>query len=164
MSEKLQQGSRFPSINLKLVSGDTIEIPRQMPGRYVVLVFYRGHWWTYCARQLADWEEKKAELEALGATIYAASVDNLEQAREVVGRGLTYPVAYGVIREESEQFGAWWSEDRGGYIQPAEFLLGRGGVVLGSMYASGPVGRMGADEVVRQITTRENRRRQEEGH
>jgi peroxiredoxin len=113
---------------------------------------------------LADWEEKKAELEALEATIYAASVDSLEQAQEVAGRGLTYPIAYGVTREESERFGAWWSEDRGGYIQPAEFLLGRGGVVLGSMYASGPVGRMGADEAVRQITNRENRRRQEEGH
>jgi peroxiredoxin len=113
---------------------------------------------------LADWEEKKAELEALGATIYAASVDNLEQAQEVVGWGLTYPMAYGVTREESERFGAWWSEDRGGYIQPAEFLLGRGGVVLGSMYASGPVGRMAADEAIRQITNRENRRRQEEGH
>jgi peroxiredoxin len=113
---------------------------------------------------LADWKEKKTELEALGATICAVSVDNLEQAQEVVGRGLTYPVAYGVTREESERFGAWWSEERGGYIQPAEFLLGRGGVVLGSMYASGPVGRMGADEAIRQITNRENRRRQEEGH
>jgi hypothetical protein len=82
----------------------------------------------------------------------------------VAGRGLTYPVAYGVTQEESERFGAWWSQDRGGYIQPAEFLLGRGGVVLGSMYASGPVGRMGADEAIRQITNRENRRRQEEGH
>jgi hypothetical protein len=35
-------------------------------------------------------------------------------------------------------------------------------VVLGSMYASGPVGRMRVDEVIRQITNRE-RRRQEEG-
>ena len=47
-------------------------------------------------------------------------------------------------------------------IQPAEFVLGRGSVVLGSMYASGPVGRMGADEVVRLITTRERRRREQE--
>jgi peroxiredoxin len=113
---------------------------------------------------LAAWEEAKAQLGELGATIYAASVDTLEQAKEVAGRGLTYPVAYGVTQEESERFGAWWSQDRGGYIQPAEFLLGRGGVVLGSMYASGPVGRLGADEAVRAITTRENRRRQEEGH
>jgi hypothetical protein len=68
----------------------------------------------------------------------------------MAGRGLTFPVAYGVSREESEVFGAWWDSDRG-FIQPAEFLLGRGGIVLGSMYASGPVGRMGADEAVRLI-------------
>ena len=112
---------------------------------------------------MAAWEEKKAELAELGATIYAASVDTLEQAQDVAGRGLTYPVAYGVTQEESERFGAWWAEDHhGGYTQPAEFLLGRGGVVLGSMYASGPVGRMGADEAIRLITNRENRRRQEE--
>ena len=112
-------------------------------------------------RQLAAYEEKKAELEALGATIYATSVDSLVQAQEVVGRGLTFPVAYGTTREESELFGAWWDNERG-FIQPAEFLLGRGGVVLGSMYASGPVGRMGVDEAVRLITVRERRRREQE--
>lgn len=103
-------------------------------------------------------------MEALGCTVYAASVDNLEQAQEVVERaGLTYPVAYGVTKEDAELLGAWWSEDRGGYIQPSEFLLGRGGVVLGSMYASGPVGRMATYEAVRQITNRERRRREQRG-
>ena len=96
------------------------------------------------------------------ATIYAVSVDNLEQATEVVGNGLTFPVAYGATKEDGDKIGAWWSEDRGGYIQPAEFLLGRGGVVLGAMYASGPVGRMGADEAVRAITNRERRRLEQE--
>ena len=78
----------------------------------------------------------------------------------MVNGGLTFPVAYGTTREESELFGAWWEGERG-FMQPAEFLLGRGGVVLGSMYASGPVGRMGVDEVVRLITTRERRRREQ---
>ena len=111
---------------------------------------------------MARYEEKKAELEALGATVYAASVDILQQAQEVVGRGLTYPVAYGVTREESEEFGAWWEGQRG-YIQPSEFLLGRGGVVLGSMYASGPVGTMVPEEAIRQIESRERRRLEQEG-
>ena len=111
-------------------------------------------------RQLAEYEDKKAAWAALEATIYAASVDSLEQAREVVSRGLTFPVAYGTTREESEVFGAWWDGERG-FIQPSEFLLGRGGIVLGSMYASGPVGRMSADEAVRLITTRERRRREQ---
>ena len=112
---------------------------------------------------MAAWEQQKAELEALGSTIYAASVDTLEQEMEMAnGAQLTLPVAYGVTEEDARLLGAWWSEDRGGYIQPAEFLLGRGGIVLGSMYASGPVGRMGADEAVRQITNRERRRREQE--
>ncbi len=113
-------------------------------------------------RQLAAWEEKKAELEGLEASIYAVSCDTLEQATEVVGKGLTFPVGYGATTEECDKIGGWWSDDHDGYIQPAEFLLGRGGVVLGAMYASGPVGRMGADEAVRAITTRERRRMEQE--
>ena len=53
-------------------------------------------------------------------------------------------MAYGATKENGELIGAWWSEDQDGYIQPAEFLLGRGGVVLDAMDASGPVGRYGA--------------------
>ena len=70
-------------------------------------------------------------------------------------------MGYGVTREESERFGAWWEETRG-YIQPSEFLLGPDGVVLDSMYASGPVGRMSVDEALRFITNRERRRLEQE--
>ncbi|MBO54843.1 MAG: hypothetical protein CL886_04190 [Dehalococcoidia bacterium] len=37
-------------------------------------------------------------------------------------------------------------------------MLGRGGVVLGSMYASGPVGRMRVEEAINLINNRERRR------
>ena len=111
---------------------------------------------------MAAWETAKAGLEALEATIYAVSVDSLEHAREVVGQGLSFDVAYGATREDGESVGAWWGEDHGGFIQPTAFLLGRGGVVLGSVYGSGPVGRMDADEAARLITSRERRRREQE--
>ncbi len=98
----------------------------------------------------------KSELEGMECAIYTISVDNLEQATEVAGKGLTFPVAYGARKEDSDAMGSWWAEDHhGGYIQPSEFLLGRGGTVLGSMYASGPVGRMRAGEAVRLIQNRE---------
>ena len=112
---------------------------------------------------MAAYEAAKAELEALDVSVYAASVDDEENATEVKGKGLSFPVAYGATKDVADTIGSWWSDDRGGYMQPAEFLLGRGGVVLGSVYASGPVGRMGADEAIRFIQFRENRRRQEEG-
>jgi peroxiredoxin len=112
---------------------------------------------------LAAYEAAKAELEAMEVSVFAISADNEEQALEVKGKGLSFPVAYGATKSDADTIGAWWSDERGGYVQPAEFLLSRGGVVAGSMYASGPVGRMGADEVIRFIQFRENRRRQEEG-
>ena len=90
----------------------------------------------------------------------SASVDTLEQTEEVAGQRLIFPISYGVTIEEGKGFGAWIAEDHHGiYLQPTEFLLGRGGVVLGAMYASGPVGRMGADEALTSITNRERRRR-----
>ena len=114
-------------------------------------------------RQLAAYQAKKAEFDALEATIYAASVDTLEQTKEVAGQGLSFPIAYGVTIEEGKGFGAWIAEDNHGiYLQPTEFLLGRGGVVLGAMYASGPVGRMGADEALTSMTNRERRRREQD--
>lgn len=44
MSEKLKQADRFPSLTLNLVDGGSITLPDDMPGRYGVLLFYRGHW------------------------------------------------------------------------------------------------------------------------
>ena len=112
---------------------------------------------------MAAYEAAKAELDALDVSVIAVSTDNEEQAQEVKGKGLSFPVAYGATKADADTIGAWWSDDRGGFVQPAEFLLGRGGVVLGSMYASGPVGRMAVDEVIHAVQSRENRRRQEEG-
>ena len=69
---------------------------------------------------------------------------------------MTFPLAYGCSRMDADVVGAWWGSHPpdGEHFQPAEFLLGRGGTVLWSMYASGSVGRMGADEVIRAITNR----------
>ena len=71
-------------------------------------------------------------------------------------------MAYDATKADGDLLGSWWSGGAG-YIQPTEFLLGRDGTVLGAMYASGPVGRMGAGEAIRLITRRENIRKEEEG-
>ena len=44
MGQKLQQGDRFPSITLQLTSGESVNMPDDMPGRYAAVLFYRGHW------------------------------------------------------------------------------------------------------------------------
>ncbi len=73
--------------------------------------------------------------------------------------GLTFPVAYGINEVDLESIGAWWNTDHHGrYMQPTELLISRGGVIFGSLYASGPIGRMAVDEVAYAIRGREQTR------
>jgi len=99
-------------------------------------------------------EQQKSALEALGARIIAASADDEAHAAEFA-KDVSFPVAYGVTRQEAEHMGAWWGEQRNN-MQPAEFLIGRDGKVTHSLYASGPVGRMSAQELVRLLTRLES--------
>ena len=88
-------------------------------------------------RQLAEYEGMKRELEHLGVTIYGVSTDPQEQAQKTVSRGLTFPIAYGLTREEADQLGARWSEYRTPHVEPTEFVVEQDGTVFGSLYCSG---------------------------
>ncbi|MCE2500954.1 MAG: redoxin domain-containing protein [Dehalococcoidia bacterium] len=113
---------------------------------------------------MAAWQKDQKALAEMGVAIVGASVEPKEVVQEMATKsGVSFPMAYGVTREDADGLGSWWSDDRGGYIQPTEFLLGRGGTVLGAMYASGPVGRISPDEAVHFIESRERRRLADSG-
>ena len=92
----------------------------------------------------------------IGASIYAASVDNEEKAAELAA-DLSYPVGYGLTRADADSIGAWW-EERRGIFHATEFLLGQDGTVMSSTYSSGPIGRMDAQDVVKMINFRESQK------
>jgi peroxiredoxin len=98
---------------------------------------------------LAGFEELRPELDALGVKVLAASVDPLEKARDVAAE-LSFPIAYGVTREQADSIGAWW-EDRRAIVQPSEFLLAADGKVRAATYSSGPIGRIDAADVVKLV-------------
>ena len=88
------------------------------------------------------------------------SADTLAEAKMAAGKSMaTFPIAHGCTEADAYTIGGWCGDHPpdGEHIQPTEFLLSRGGVVLGSMYASGPVGRMNPDEAIFVITSREKR-------
>ena len=88
----------------------------------------------------------KAKLAELDCTIYGISCDTFDQGKKVVSDGgITFPIGYGFSKDAGAPLGAWWGTHPtdGEFIQPTEFLL-RDKVVLGSMYAFGPIGRMKA--------------------
>lgn len=102
---------------------------------------------------MAGFEKLKAELEAVGAKVFAASVDPVDKAGEVAAE-LSFPVAYGVTRVVAEQLDSWW-EERRSIIQPSEFIMTAEGKIIASSYSDGPVGRIDAADVIKAINFRE---------
>lgn len=100
---------------------------------------------------MAGLQEKKSELEALGAKIIAGSVDPEDKIAEAAP-DVTYPIAHSMTEQDANAIRAWWGDHpRGKIIQPSEFLLSKEGKVIHSLYASGPVGRMGAGDLVKML-------------
>jgi len=114
---------------------------------------------------LASYQANLDELTALEATVVAVSVEDLASTKEMVEKnGLTFPVAYDLREAQVAAYHPLPNEDHHGrYLQPMEFLVLRNGTIFGSMYASGPVGRMGVEEVLNSIKSREHRRLESEG-
>lgn len=101
-------------------------------------------------------------MERLNISVVAVTVDD-RASTEAMAReyGLTFNIAYGLGSSQLEEFDPWWvDDDHGHYPQPMEFLIIRRGTVVGSMYASGPIGRMDVDQVLMFIEGRERRRTQ----
>ena len=104
---------------------------------------------------MAGIDASRAELEALGVKIVAASVDAIDRAREVADE-VYFPVGYGVTRAMADTLDAWW-EERRQIIQPSQFVLSPEGKVIASCYSDGPLGRIVGDDIVRFVRFQKSR-------
>ncbi len=84
--------------------------------------------------------------------VIAGTVEDRETATRMAEEvGLTFPIAYGITEDRVADLAPLWTEDdrHGRYLQPTEFLVARRRrIAFGTMYASGPIGRMSVDEVL----------------
>ena len=104
---------------------------------------------------MVGFAENKAELDNLGISVVAASIDTEDKSKEVAAE-VNFPAGEGVSREIADALGSWW-EDRRSIIQPSEFILGPDNKVMASSYSDGPLGRIQADDMVKLISFYESR-------
>jgi peroxiredoxin len=102
-----------------------------------------------------------AEFGELDTTVIGAAVDSLDDAKQLQS-SLSFPIAYGVTREQADIIGAWWGEERS-IIQPSEFILNRDGTVLSSTYSSTPVGRIEPGDALKRVKFPEKKREEAAG-
>ena len=93
--------------------------------------------------------------------IVALSVDPLEKAQEMAEKvKATFPIGYGLeVPRDADKVGAYW-EERRKIIHATNFILGPDGKVTQACFATGPIGRIVADDALRSIQGAKKRRAQ----
>jgi alkyl hydroperoxide reductase subunit AhpC len=93
--------------------------------------------------------------------IIALSVDPLDKAKEMVERiKATFPIGYGLeVPQDADKVGAYW-EERRGIIHATNFIIDAGKKVTQACFATGPIGRIIAEDALRSIRGAKKRRTQ----
>ena len=145
----LNPGDIFPDLDLTLVGSETLHLPDHLSGKFGVVIFNRGSWCPYCNAQLRGFQRAQDSLGEVGAAVVSLSVDDEQTTKELVQKhGLTFPVGHSAdARKISDLTGAFLTSYPF-YLQATGFILDPGCTILISVYSSGAIGRINADDAV----------------
>lgn len=111
-------------------------------GRWLVLAFYPRDFTRVCPTEIRELSKRARELEDLGASVVAISVDDLETHRRWIAEVLG-PVAVPLAEDPSAVNARAWGAllPRDGVAARATFVVDPGGVVRHAAYYDLSVGR-----------------------
>lgn len=149
---RLSNGDLFPQIRSDRVGGGTLNLPDALAGSWAVVLFNRGHWCPFCRTQLGDFQKHLPQLDAANIKVVSLSSDPQEEAEETVGRGLTFPVGYGIDPHAmGDTVGTYVSNGDDGHpihVEATGFVLTPDSRVAVAVYSSSAIGRLNAADVL----------------
>ena len=152
MTTLLNTGDTFPSLDLSLVGGEVLHLPDHFAGRWGVVIFSRGSWCPFCNTQLRGFQRHLEQLNEVGAGVVSLSVDDEPTTQAMIDKHhLTFPVGHSADADHvSALTGAFVDAERH-FLQATGFVLDPTGRVAISVYSSGAIGRIIAEDAVGMI-------------
>lgn len=112
-------------------------------------------------RQLADYQAHIDQFKEANIDIIALSVDPLDKAKEMADRvKVTFPIGYGLeVPRDADKVGAYW-EERRKIIHATNFIIDADKKVTQACFATGPIGRIVAEDALRSVQGAKKRKAQ----
>ncbi len=111
MSQQIQAGAEMPRFALPAVAGGEVQIGG--PGRWQLVVVYRGKHCPKCQAYLGQLEALKGDFAGVDTEIVALSCDPREKAEATAEEWqLSFPVGYGLSIAQARDLGLYISEPR----------------------------------------------------
>jgi peroxiredoxin len=146
---RLQNGQVFPSLDIRLVGGNAIQIPQSLQGVYGVILIYRGAWCPFCQAQLGGFQRASEKLAETGIKVVALSVDDEAATIGTIEKHkLTFPVGHSADADQVAALTGAYSNEAPRYLEATGFVLAPDGTILNAVYSSGPLGRLVAADVI----------------
>lgn len=147
MTTLLSPGDLFPALGLTQVGGEVLHLPDHFAGRWGVVIFNRGSWCPFCTAQLSGFQRSLAELTALGAGVVSLSVDDEATTKALVEKHrLGFPVGHSADADAVSALTGAFVNPEPHYLQATGFVLDPDGRVVVSVYSSGAIGRVIAED------------------
>jgi peroxiredoxin len=110
---------------------------------------------------LADYQAHIDQFKEENGDIIALSVDPLDKAKEMAERvTATFPIGYGLeVPRDADKVGARW-EERRKIIHATNFVIDADKNVTQACFATGPIGRIVAENVLRSVQGAKKRKSQ----
>jgi len=151
-NRKLDQGEAFPDMVIRTLDGTNGSLYELLAGRWAVLLFYRGHWCRHCRQQMADFQPRLPELDALRVRVVGLSCDGEADARSMRDEfRLGFPIAYGLEAEAvAKSIGAYFDPVKK-IVHATGFIVRPDRMLHAACYSTGPVGRITASDAIATI-------------
>ncbi|MEP7089322.1 MAG: redoxin domain-containing protein [Nocardioidaceae bacterium] len=145
----LGPGDTFPHLEVHLVGGETLDLPGALVGRFGVVLLNRGSWCPFCTAQLRGFQRANQALEEVGASLVSLSVDDEATTRDLVEHNkLTFPIGHSADAHAIAVLTGAFVNPAPVYIQATGFVLDPEGRVITSVYSSGAIGRLTAEDTL----------------
>lgn len=152
-TSKLHPGQPFTPVTFRQLDGDAVTFGA--PGGWQALFVIRGQHCPVCKSYLAEIEQKRAALAALGVSVAAVSADSEAQSRIMAAAvKVNFPLLYGMDEAMMHQLGLFVSEPRSAqetdhrFPEPGLFVVNPQGVLQVVDIANAPFLRPGLDRLV----------------
>ena len=145
----LKPNDTFPRTIVTPAGAGDLVLPTAFAGDFGVVLFTRGSWCPYCNAQLRGFQRAQHGLRDAGVRVVSLSVDDEASTLELIAKhGLTFPVGHSADAEALSAATGAFVDPRGGFLQATGFIVDPTGTVLLSVYSSGAIGRLVAEDVI----------------
>lgn len=174
--QPLEKGAIIPSVEVRTVAGEIVDLKDHVQGKPAIFIFYRGGWCPYCNTHLSEIQTIDGELEALGVQIYGISPDRPEKLKKTTqdnelsytllsdssasairAFGLAFQVDESLVNKYKRTYGIDIEADSGETHHllpvPAYFLVDSSGVILDSHFDPDYKSRVKSTQVLTQVKT-----------